>query len=358
MSLKFFQSIVNKASEAIDSEFGILDTTGRILASTKQSKIDKVIDIPLKKLNDIHDIVEHEDMMYKAIYKKNKVDLVAYIQNNTENNKSMLNFFSIHISSMKLYYDEKYDKYSFVKNVLLENLLPADIPIKAKELGISNSVKRFVLFLRCKDLEINSKIYNEVCDLYSDRPSDFIILIEEQGVSLIMEVKTEYSDKDISKISDTIIEGLNKDKLDVIKMGIGSVVDDVKDIGKSFKEAQMASIVGEIFNKDQLITNYNSLGLGRLIYHMPKTLCKLFLNEVFEENFFDSLDVETLFTVNKFFENNLNVSETSRQLFVHRNTLVYRLDKIQKNTGLDLRMFDHAIIFKVALMVRSYLENS
>ena len=129
--------------------------------------------------------------------------------------------------------------------------------------------------------------------------------------------------------------------------------DHLRELADSYKEAQTAIDVGKVFDTEKSIINYENLGIGRLIYQLPTTLCEIFLSEVFKKNSIDSLDQETLFTINKFFENNLNVSETSRKLFVHRNTLVYRLEKIKKLTGLDLREFDHAIVFKVALMVQA-----
>ena len=129
----------------------------------------------------------------------------------------------------------------------------------------------------------------------------------------------------------------------------------IKDLARSFKEAQVALEVGKVFDTDRNIINYDNLGIARLIYQLPTTLCDMFLQEVFKRGSIETLDQETLFTIQKFFENNLNVSETSRKLFVHRNTLVYRLEKIKKLTGLDLREFEDAIVFKVALMVKKYL---
>ena len=139
-------------------------------------------------------------------------------------------------------------------------------------------------------------------------------------------------------------------------IGIGSAVEGLKDIARSFKEAQIALEVGKVFDNEKTIVRYENLGIARLIYQLPTTLCETFLHEVFKRGSIESLDQETLFTIQKFFENNLNVSETSRKLFVHRNTLVYRLEKIKKITGLDLREFDHAIVFKIALMVKKYLK--
>ena len=155
----------------------------------------------------------------------------------------------------------------------------------------------------------------------------------------------------------TIADTLNSEFYAKVTIGIGTVVENIKDLARSYKEAQVALEVGKVFDTEKNIISYENLGIGRLIYQLPTTLCEMFLQEVFKNGSLDNLDRETLLTIQSFFENNLNVSETSRKLFVHRNTLVYRLEKIRKITGLDLREFDHAITFKVALMVKRYLTT-
>ena len=167
----------------------------------------------------------------------------------------------------------------------------------------------------------------------------------------------EASAEELDKIAQGIEETLKNELYIKTAIGIGTVAHHLRELADVYKEAQTAIDVGKVFDTEKSISNYESLGIGRLIYQLPTTLCDIFLTEVFKKNSIDSLDQETLFTINKFFENNLNVSETSRKLFVHRNTLVYRLEKIKKLTGLDLRQFDHAIVFKVALMVRKYLTS-
>ena len=156
----------------------------------------------------------------------------------------------------------------------------------------------------------------------------------------------------------SIVDTLSGEFYTRATVGIGTAVVGVKDLARSFKEAQVALEVGKVFDTDKVIVSYDNLGIARLIYQLPTTLCETFLREVFKRGSIESLDQETLFTIQKFFENNLNVSETSRKLFVHRNTLVYRLEKIKKLTGLDLREFDHAIVFKIALMVKKYLISN
>ena len=191
--------------------------------------------------------------------------------------------------------------------------------------------------------------------LFPEKQKDFIINVNETDLVLVKEVKSSNDNKDLEKLGKSIIDILSSELYLKAYIGIGTIVDNIKDLPRSFKEAQVALEVGKVFDTEKFIISYDNLGIGRLIYQLPTTLCEMFLSEVFKKGSIESLDYETLFTIQKFFENNLNVSETSRKLFVHRNTLVYRLEKIRKLTGLDLRKFDHAIVFKVALMVKRYL---
>ena len=154
-----------------------------------------------------------------------------------------------------------------------------------------------------------------------------------------------------------ITDTLSSEFYTKVSIGVSTIVDNIKDLARSYKEAQIAIEVGKVFDTEKFIINYENLGIGRLIYQLPPTLCNMFLSEVFPKGAYESLDSDTLVTIQSFFENNLNGSETSRKLFVHRNTLVYRLDKVQKITGLDLRSFDDAVLFKLAAMVRTYLEK-
>ncbi|MDP4109096.1 MAG: helix-turn-helix domain-containing protein, partial [Bacillota bacterium] len=196
-----------------------------------------------------------------------------------------------------------------------------------------------------------------ISGLFPDKQKDFVININESDIVVVKEVRINTDAKELFKTAKAIEEALSSEHGIGAAIGIGTVVSQLKDIAKSFKEAQVAIDVGRVFESEKTIISFENLGVGRLIYQLPTTLCEMFLSEVFRKESIDSLDQETLFTIQKFFENSLNVSETSRKLFVHRNTLVYRLEKIKKLTGLDLREFDHAIVFKVALMVKKYLSS-
>jgi carbohydrate diacid regulator len=191
--------------------------------------------------------------------------------------------------------------------------------------------------------------------MFPDRQSDFVISINETDIAVIKQLPEGSDTKDLQKIAKQMSTAITQEVGVKVVIGIGTIVNHIRDLARAYKEAGVAIDVGKVFENEKTVITYENLGIGRLIYQLPTILCQMFLQEVFKKNPIDALDQETLLTINKFFENNLNVSETARKLFVHRNTLVYRLEKIKKLTGLDLREFDDAITFKVALMVKKYL---
>ncbi len=192
--------------------------------------------------------------------------------------------------------------------------------------------------------------------MFTSQIGDYITSVDESNVILIKSLMPEDAYDRLDQIADTIVDMMNMEAMLNVRVSYGTIVGELKDVSKSYKEAKMALDVGKIFYAEKKVTAYNTLGIGRLIYQLPINLCKIFIEEIFGDNVPSELDDETLSTINKFFENNLNVSETSRQLFVHRNTLVYRIEKLEKSTGLDIRTFDDALTFKIALMVVNYMK--
>ena len=261
---------------------------------------------------------------------------------------------TVALNTAKAHYEEKHDKGSFIKNIISDNILLGDIYVRAKELHVTTEVPRGVFVLRRMD-KSDTSLIDQMQNLFPDRQNDFVLNIGEADVALIKQLPDGAGENELNKIALQIDETVNGSGR--VMIGIGTIANHLRDLAKSYKEAQIAIEVGKVFDTERRIINYENLGIGRLIYQLPTTLCEMFLQEVFKKNPIDALDQETLFTINKFFENNLNVSETARKLFVHRNTLVYRLEKIKKLTGLDLREFDDAITFKVALMVKKYLTS-
>ena len=259
------------------------------------------------------------------------------------------------IHNLVIAYKERFDRNNFFQNLLLDNLLLVDIYNRAKKLRVEATCPRVVFLVETK-LEKDGIVTELLKGMFSSQAGDYITAVDESSVILIKSLEADSSQETLVEVAETIVAMMNAEAMLNVKVAYGTVVQELKDVSKSYKEAKMALDVGKIFYAEKNVVAYSALGIGRLIYQLPVNLCKIFIEEIFGDNVPYDLDEETLTTLNKFFENNLNVSETSRQLFVHRNTLVYRIEKIQKSTGLDLRSFDDALTFKIALMVVNYMK--
>jgi carbohydrate diacid regulator len=259
------------------------------------------------------------------------------------------------LQNLVIAYKERFDRDNFFQNLILDNLLIVDIYNKAKKLHIETTAPRAVFLVEGK-FDKDSIVTEILKGIFSPQAGDFITSVDEQSVILIKSIGKKDDNECLQTVADTIVTMLNTEALINVRVAYGTVVNELKDVSKSYKEAKMAMEVGRIFYAEKNVVSYSALGIGRLIYQLPVNLCKIFIKEIFGDNIPEEIDEETMVTLNKFFENNLNISETSRQLFVHRNTLVYRIEKIQKSIGLDLRNFDDALVFKIALMVVNYVK--
>lgn len=259
------------------------------------------------------------------------------------------------IQNLIIAYKERFDKNNFIQNLLLDNLLLVDIYNRAKKLHIEVEARRVVFIIETR-YEKDSSALETMRTLFANRTKDFITAVDEKCIILVRGLKADEEYEDLDGIARMIRDMLNSEAMSAVRIAYGTIVQEIKDVSKSYKEAKLALDVGKIFYSERDIVAYSTLGIGRLIYQLPVPLCEMFMEEVFGDQLPDTFDDETLATINKFFENNLNVSETSRQLYVHRNTLVYRLEKLQKSTGLDIRVFDDALTFKIALMVVNYMK--
>ena len=252
-------------------------------------------------------------------------------------------------------YKERYDRNNFFQNLLLDNMLLVDIYNRAKKLHIE-AVARRAVFLVEIDREKDSAATELLGGMFSTQVGDYITAVDESSVILIKGLEQDEDYTKMGQIADTIVDMMNMEAMTNVRVAYGPIVNELKEVSKSYKEAKMALDVGKIFYAEKKVTAYNTLGIGRLIYQLPINLCRIFIDEIFGSNIPSELDDETLTTINKFFENNLNVSETARQLYVHRNTLVYRIEKLEASTGLDIRTFEDALTFKIALMVVNYMK--
>ncbi len=251
-------------------------------------------------------------------------------------------------------YKERFDRNNFFQNLLMDNLLLVDVYNRAKKLHVEVAVPRVVLLVEA-DKEKDSTIAELLRSMFSSQSGDFVTAVDENNVILIKSLEPEEGYEEIHQVAQSIVDTISAEAMTNVRVAYGTIVQELKDVSKSYKEAMMAIDVGKIFYAEKRVNSYATLGIGRLIYQLPTNLCKIFLEEIFGDTDPGSLDDEIISTAYKFFENNLNVSETSRQLFIHRNTLVYRVEKLQKATGLDVRTFDDALTFKIAMMVYDYM---
>ncbi len=259
------------------------------------------------------------------------------------------------IQALIVAYKERFDRNNFFQNLMLDNLLLVDIYNRAKKLHIDVNIPRVVFLIEAR-IEKDNSAMEVLKGMFSQQAGDYLTAVDEKNIILIKNVTDCAGIDDLINISKTIVDILNTEAMLKVRVSFGTKVNELKDVSKSYKEAKLALDVGKIFYAEKEVISYSSLGIGRLIYQLPENLCHIFIDEIFKEGMPYAIDEEILTTVNKFFENNLNVSETSRQLFVHRNTLVYRLEKLEKATGLDVRTFDDALTFKIALMVVNYIK--
>lgn len=358
MSGRIFQNVILQLKENTDRVIGVVDSEGTVIACSDLSLIGQKWDRQIRAINPAEGgVLVSDGKAFKALSGwGSQYDYLAFSFGEDEISRTVCAMSTASLNAAKVYYEEKHDRGTFIKNIVTDNIMLGDIYTRAKELGVLAEASRGVFVIR--PLKKTEDSYMETVQaIFPDRQSDFVISIGEGDVVLIHQMQDGAGLKELNKIASQLENVLCPDGEARVVIGVGTVAEHLRELAKSYKEAQIAIEVGKVFDTEKYVINYENLGIGRLIYQLPTTLCEMFLQEVFKKNPIDSLDQETLFTIHKFFENNLNVSETARKLFVHRNTLVYRLEKIKKITGLDLREFDDAITFKVALMVKKYLTS-
>jgi len=335
-------------------DLSICDTEGKVLASTftgaeeYESAILTFVDSPA-------DSQVIQGYQFFKVFDEHQLEYILLAKGGSDDVYMVGKMAAFQIQNLLVAYKERFDKDNFIKNLLLDNLLLVDIYNRAKKLHIETNVKRIVFIIETQhEKDVNA--LETVRSLFSTKTKDFITAVDEKDIILVKEVKPGETYDDLEKTASMIVDMLNTEALTRVNVAFGTIVNEIKDVSRSYKEAKMALDVGKIFYSTKNVVAYSKLGIGRLIYQLPLPLCRMFIREIFDGKSPDDFDEETLTTINKFFENSLNVSETSRQLYIHRNTLVYRLDKLQKSTGLDLRVFEDAITFKIALMVVKYMK--
>ena len=347
------QDTINGIKGITRCELTIVNVDGKVVASTNEEISVNRSDI-VSFAESQADSQEIRDMRFFKVYDDYQLEYIVVASG--EADPSLVGkLAAFQIQNLLIAYKEHFDKENFIKNLLLDNLLLVDVYNRAKRLHIDTDTRRVVYILESEQSKDYSTL-EAVKGLFAKSKSDFITAVDEKSIIIIKELSPEDGPKEMYDIAESIVSRLGQGEHSQVHVAYDNTVREIKEVSRSYKEARMALDVGKIFFEELNIIAFSQLGIGRLIYQLPIPLCKMFIKEIFTDKSPDDFDEETLATINKFFENSLNVSETSRQLYIHRNTLVYRLDKLQKSTGLDLRIFDDAITFKIALMVVKYMK--
>jgi carbohydrate diacid regulator len=334
---------------------GVINSTGYVLAGTDAPVGEDVAFEVVQNITSNGKPYIYEGYTFVAIGTRNLLEYVIYIQGVEPTDMKICAMLAVSFASLQMHCGDRYDKSSYLKNVLLGNILPGDVFYRLKELQINDDAKRVVYVIQLPE-HVDAPVAQILHAMFVE--PDFVITIDSRVFSVIQASNYPLTREVIRRTAQSILDAVNSELMTQVYIGVGAPVDSITEIARSYSEAALALEIGRVFNDADYILSYDALGVGRLLYQLPSKLCELFMSEIFKKEGLEALDEETIQTIYKFFENNLNVSETSRQLFVHRNTLVYRLDKIERLTGLDLRRFDDAGGFKIAMMVNKYLERN
>ncbi len=353
VSNQILQNTIEGLKNISRMDFGVMDVEGKEIASTCDMSGCAARCVEFAKSH--ADSQEVQGYQYFKVYDEYQLEYILVVCGVGDDVYTIGKMSAFQIQNLLIAYKERFDKDNFVKNLLLDNLLLVDIYNRSKKLRMPTEQKRTVMLIQASNSrELN--ILELTKGFFGNSSKEFITAVDEKDVIIIKDLGEQEGNSEVDRYAKGIVEQLAREGARGIRIAYGTSVREIKDVSRSYKEAKMALDVGKIFFESKQIVAYSELGIGRLIYQLPIPLCKMFIREIFGGKSPDDFDEETLITINKFFENSLNVSETSRQLFIHRNTLVYRLDKLQKTTGLDLRVFEDAITFRIALMVVKYMK--
>ncbi len=354
ISNQILQSTIEGLKAIARVDLCVMDTEGKNLASTFEGA-EQFDDAVLGFADSPAESQVISGIQFFKVFDEQQLEYIVLAKGDSDDVYMVGKIAGFQLQNLIIAYKERYDKDNFIKNLLLDNLLLVDIYNRAKKLHIDAEARRIVFLIETRN-EKDINALETVRSLFSGKTKDFITAVDEKDIIVVKELRDDENYADMDKVANTMLDMLNSEAMSSVNVSYGTIVGEIKDVSRSYKEAKMALDVGKIFYEEQNIVGYNNLGIGRLIYQLPMSLCKMFIKEIFDGKSPDEFDEETLSTINKFFDNSLNVSETSRQLYIHRNTLVYRLDKLQKSTNLDIRVFDDAITFKIALMVVKYMK--
>ena len=337
-------------------DFCILDENDQIYISTGDRRLPSSEKLAQFREGPALCISNHSCSLYK-LNNAPQSNMLLIVWGSGEQTSTIGELAVCQVESLLTAYTEKTDKNSFMQNLLLDRYSQVEAFNKAARLHITPSARRAVFLVETKQYKDENALAT-IRNIFSARTRDFITALDDSGIIVVRELQNTESYEELDGIACMLVDMLNTEAMTSAWVSYSNVADDIMELSDAYKEARTALEVGKIFYADKNVFGYNRLGIGRLIYQLPTQVCNMFVGEIFGEESLESIDDETLNIIRTFFENNLNLSETSRQLYVHRNTLVYRFEKLQKRFGLDIRTFEDALAFKLAMMVSDYITYS
>ena len=350
------QKTVTDINRIIQEDCSVWSAEGKCLA-TSSDDIDQVqkdvLDL-LKQVEEINYQVGEKAACFIIRY-QGEVMYVFAIHNMVDNIAVMGKLCVNQFENMMYLYEKRVDSNRFFQQLILDNLLLVDVNSQAKKMHMDVNARRIVFVVEQKK-KGDSLIFETMKGIYDNGTKDVVTSVDESHIILVKTLTKNDTYEDVNNFAKSLVDTMSMEAMVQVRVAYGSIIDELKDVSRCYKEASMALDVGRIFYAHKDVLAYNELGIGRLIHQLPISLCEMFLEEVFRGTAIEQLDKETLATVNAFFENDLNISETARKMYLHRNTLGYRLDKIQKTTGLDVKKFEDALTFKIALMVSDHMR--
>ena len=353
ISDQVIRSCIEEVRDIAGIELAVIDTDGKLVAKTAQAAVSD--EEAARFLDSEEDEAEIGESLFIRVKDEDDTAYVL-VSGGGKKDRTSARLAAASLRNLIRAYKDKIDRNSFFQDLLLDNLLLVDIYNRAQKLHIDPLLKRCVYVIEPTGSRENS-LMEMVRELFYTEAGDHVTAVDENHIIVIKAVGDD-TEEGLRETADMLVEMARSEAMSDVRVAYGTVTDDIKGVSSSYKEARMALEVSRIFYPLKRCIEYGNLGVGRLIYQLPVSLCRLFIKEIFGDDIPEEIDDEILTTVNRFFDNSLNVSETSRQLFIHRNTLIYRIEKLQKLTGLDVRVFDDALTLKIALMVVNYLKHA
>ena len=344
---------IEDAKKISNIDFLVADNSGIVVAQT--TKFDEI------KITDINSLLEsdaeNQEINGTLLIRIECEDEIGYVLALKGVGDKFLvgKLVASQLKNLIVAYKDKVDKNSFFQQLLLDNLLLVDIYNKAQKLHIEAAIPRCVLVIELSAIK-DPSAFEMVKELFNTQTGDYVTTVDEDHIVVIKALRTGEDYSLLESNAKMLVDMFSSEAMTNVRVAFGTIVNDIKGVSKSYKEANMALDVGKIFYAEKSVIAYSTLGIGRLIYQLPINLCEMYIDEVFGGELSEEIDEEILYTINKFLDNSLNISETSRQLYIHRNTLVYRIEKLEKATGMDVRNFDDALSFRIAMMVLGYVN--